>query len=141
MRLEYFHMDVFSCTPYGGNSLPAFPDASGLNTDQMLRLTQELRHFEAIFLEPTQQASKVRARVFDLFEELPFAGHPLIGAAAILHYTSGHAQQQIWQIELPGKAVSVTTEQTEYGYTGWLDQGTPDFLGEVTERDLFARAV
>jgi trans-2,3-dihydro-3-hydroxyanthranilate isomerase len=140
MSLEYFHVDVFSRTPYGGNSLPVFPDASGLNAEQMLRLTQEMRHFEAIFLEPMHQANRVHARVFDLFEELPFAGHPVIGAAATLHSTSGHAESQTWQIELPGKIVSVTTEQTEYGYTSWLDQGGPEFLGTVTERDLFAGA-
>ena len=140
MSLEYFHVDVFSRTPYGGNSLPVFPDASGLNAEQMLRLTQELRHFEAIFLEPTHQANRVRARVFDLFEELPFAGHPVIGAAATLHALSGRAEPQTWQIELPGKVVSVTTEKTEAGYTGWLDQGMPDFLGMVTQRDLFAGA-
>jgi trans-2,3-dihydro-3-hydroxyanthranilate isomerase len=52
MSLEYFHMDVFSHTPYSGNSLPVFPDASGLNAEQMFCLTQELRHFEAIFLLP-----------------------------------------------------------------------------------------
>lgn len=140
MSLEYFHMDVFSRTPYGGNSLPVFPDGSGLNAEQMLCLTQELRHFEAIFLEPTGNANTVRARVFDLFEELPFAGHPVIGAAAVLHYTSGRTEPQIWRIELPGKVVSITTEQTEQGYAGLLDQGTPEFLGLVTERDLFARA-
>jgi trans-2,3-dihydro-3-hydroxyanthranilate isomerase len=140
MSLEYFHVDVFSRAPYRGNSLPVFPDASGLNAEQMLCLTQELRHFEAIFLEPTHQANTVRARVFDLFEELPFAGHPVIGAAAALHHTSGCAEPQIWRIELPGKVVSITTEQTEHGYTGLLDQGTPEFLGMVTERDLFARA-
>jgi trans-2,3-dihydro-3-hydroxyanthranilate isomerase len=116
MSIEYLHIDVFSRAPYRDNSLPMFPDASGLNAEQMLRLTQELRHFEAIFLEPTHQANTVRARVFDLSEELPFAEHPVIGAAA-LHYTSGCAQPQTWRIELPGKVVSITTEQTEYGYT------------------------
>ena len=49
--LEYTHVDVFSEHPYGGNSLPVFPDAGGLTADQMLSITQELRHFEAIFLE------------------------------------------------------------------------------------------
>lgn len=140
MSLEYLHMDVFSRAPYRGNSLPVFLDASGLNAEQMLCLTQELRHFEAIFLEPTPQANMVRARVFDLCEELPFAGHPVIGAAVALHHTSGRVEPQTWRIELPGKAVSITTERTEYGYTGLLDQGMPEFLGVVPERDLFARA-
>lgn len=140
MSLEYFHMDVFSRAPYGGNSLPVFPDASGLNAEQMLRITQELRHFEAIFLESTDQLNRVRARIFDLFEELPFAGHPVLGAAAVLHYTSGRAEPQTWQIDLSGRVVSVTTEQTGHGYAGLLDQGMPEFLGVVTERELFAHA-
>lgn len=140
MSLEYFHVDVFSRAPYCGNSLPVFPDASGLTTRQMFCLTQELRHFEAIFLEPSTGVNTVRARIFDLREELPFAGHPVLGAAAILHHTSGRGTAQTWQIELPGKVVSITTERTRYGYTGLLDQGTPEFLGVVTERELFARA-
>jgi len=140
MSLEYFHVDVFSHTPYSGNSLPVFPDASGLNAEQMLRITRELRHFEAIFLEPTDHANTVRARVFDLFKELPFAGHPIIGAAAVLHSASARTEPQVWHVELPGKIVNITTEHTGHGYFSMLDQGTPEFLGTVTERDLFARA-
>ena len=93
-NLEFMHVDVFSRTPFNGNSLAVFPNSSALSTDQMLRITQELRHFETIFLEPTEQPDRVRARVFDLVEELPFAGHPIIGAAAVLHALSGAAGSQ-----------------------------------------------
>lgn len=134
MKLEYHHVDVFTRQPYAGNSLPVFLDARGLSGREMLRITQELRHFEAIFLEPTPHAAVVRARVFDLFEELPFAGHPVIGAAAALHHASGHRQGCRWRVELPNKTVSVTTERTADGYFGMLDQGTPEFLGRI-ERD------
>src|SRR5690349_19912572 len=120
MSLAYFHIDVFSHTPYSGNSLPVFPDDSGLSAEQMLRITQELRHFEAIFLEPTDQVNTVRARVFDLFEELAFAGHPIIGAAAVLHRISRLAEPQTWRIELPAKVVSITTERTGRGFAGLL---------------------
>lgn len=140
MSLEYLHVDVFSHTPYSGNSLAVFPNASGLTAEQMLRITQELRHFESIFLEPTDRSNTVRARIFDLFEELPFAGHPSIGAAAVLHHASALPQPQTWRIELPDKIVSVTTERTEHGYFGMLDQGAPEFLGVVTERQVFAHA-
>ncbi len=138
--LEYTHVDVFSQHPYGGNSLPVFPDAGGLTAEQMLRITQELRHFEAIFLEPTTVANTVRARVFDLFDELAFAGHPVIGAAVMLHQASGVPAAQIWQIELPGKVVRVTTTRTSRGYYGLLDQGAPEFLGVVDRREEFSRA-
>jgi PhzF family phenazine biosynthesis protein len=129
MSLEYRHVDVFSPRPYSGNSLPVFVDARGLSADQMLRITQELRHFEAIFLEPVAQPGTVRARVFDLFEELPFAGHPVIGAAAVLHDSSRRADRCAWNVELPGKNVSVVTERTATGFYGLLDQGAPEIVG------------
>ena len=142
MPLDYMHVDVFTSAPYSGNSLAVFLDAPGLSAGQMLRITQELRHFESIFLEPTADTNTVRARVFDLFEELPFAGHPIIGAAAALHYASQHPDAQTWRFELASKTVSVTTERTARGsgYSGWLDQGAPEFLGTVAERDPWVEA-
>src|SRR6185312_2018181 len=140
MSLDYLHVDVFSSVPCSGNSLAVFPDARGLSAAQMQRITQELRHFETIFLEPTADTNTVRARIFDLFEELPFAGHPVIGAAATLHHASGRQEAQTWRFELASKTVSVVTERAGSGYSGWLDQGTPEFLGTVDERDPWARA-
>jgi trans-2,3-dihydro-3-hydroxyanthranilate isomerase len=130
-NIRFVHVDVFSQSPFGGNSLPVFPDARGLSFEQMLRITQEMRHFEAIFIEPTQQQGTVRARIFDLFEELPFAGHPIIGAAAVLHERSGLDGTQSWQFELPAKTVEITTDVTAGGYSGLLDQGAPEFLGSL----------
>lgn len=129
MSLEYRHVDVFSPRPYSGNSLPVFADSRGLSAEQMLRITQELRHFEAIFLERTEEPGTVCARIFDLFEELPFAGHPVIGAAAVLHDATGRADPCTWNFELPGKSVSVVTERTTTGFFGLLDQGTPEIAG------------
>jgi trans-2,3-dihydro-3-hydroxyanthranilate isomerase len=140
MRLDYRHVDVFSQRPYGGSSLPVFLDSRGLSTSQMQQITQELRHFEAIFLEPTDDRSHVRARVFDLFEELAFAGHPIIGAGAVLHHLSGNGGRCEWRVELPSKTVTITTERTPSGYFGMLDQGRPEFLGPVAAADWIAQA-
>ena len=123
MNLAYSHVDVFSQSPFGGNSLPVFPDARDLSAEQMLRITQEMRHFEAIFLEQASQPATVHARIFDLFDELPFAGHPIIGAAAVLHKRSGACGAQSWRFQLPGKTVDITTEVTAGRYSGLLDQG------------------
>lgn len=138
MSLAYIHVDVFSERPFSGNSLPVFPDAHALSGEQMLRITQEMRHFEAVFLQPTDQPGTVRARIFDLLDELPFAGHPIIGAAAVLHQRSGVCGAHSWQFQLPSKRVEVTTEVTSAGYTGLLDQGPPDFLGPVHDRGQIA---
>jgi trans-2,3-dihydro-3-hydroxyanthranilate isomerase len=140
VNLAYSHVDVFSQTPFGGNSLPVFPDARDLSAEQMLRVTQEMRHFEAIYLQPTDQPGAVRARIFDLFNELPFAGHPIIGAAAVLHQRSGAAGTQSWRFQLPSKTVEITTKVTAERYSGWLDQGTPEFLGSMDDRSQVARA-
>ena len=138
--IEYIHVDVFSRTPYAGNSLPVFPEAIGLSARQMLHITQELRHFEAVFLERVGEPNRVRARIFDLFEELPFAGHPIIGAAAVLHHASGRTETQTWCVELTSKNVDIISERTANGYFGLLNQGTPEFFGVVDTRELFARA-
>jgi trans-2,3-dihydro-3-hydroxyanthranilate isomerase len=139
-KIGYSHVDVFSQLPFGGNSLPVFPDARGLSSEQMLRITQEMRHFEAIFLEPTDQPGTVRARIFDLFDELPFAGHPIIGAAAVLHEQSGLGGAHSWQFQLPGKTVEITTDVTAGAYSGVLDQGAPEFLGLVDDGARVAAA-
>jgi trans-2,3-dihydro-3-hydroxyanthranilate isomerase len=140
MLLEYTHVDVFSERPYTGNSLPVFADSRGLSTGQMQQITKELRHFEAIFLEPTHDPGLVRARVFDLFEELAFVGHPIIGAAAVLHRSANRETRCEWTVELPAKTVTVTTERTAAGYFGMLDQGTPEFLGTVAAAPWIAEA-
>jgi trans-2,3-dihydro-3-hydroxyanthranilate isomerase len=140
MSLSYRHVDVFSQVPFGGNSLPVFPDARDLNADQMLRITQELRHFEAIFLRPTEREETVGARIFDLLGELPFAGHPIIGAAAVLHERSGASSPHAWKFQLDSRTVEITTEATSTGYYGLLDQGAPVFLGSPERGDSIARA-
>jgi len=140
VSLAYCHVDVFSRLPFGGNSLAVFPDAVDLSAEQMLRVTQELRHFEAIYLRPTDDPGTVRARIFDLFEELSFAGHPIIGAAAVLHRRSGARSEQSWRFQLPGKTVDITTEATAAGYTGLLDQGPAEFLGSIDDRAQVAAA-
>ncbi|MFJ5726103.1 PhzF family phenazine biosynthesis protein [Streptomyces sp. NPDC093149] len=131
MSAAYRHVDVFASAPFTGNSLAVFPEGGSFSYKQMLAITQELRHFESIFLASTETADTYQARVFDLFEELDFAGHPILGAAAVLHEQTGSAGPRRWTFELPRKTVEVTTEPTPSGYSAVLDQGRPQFLGEV----------
>lgn len=143
--LDYVHVDVFATAPFHGNSLPVFLLTDALTTRQMLQVTQELRHFEAIFLQPTSREQTWRARVFDLSAELPFAGHPLLGAAAVLHRAATEASStgtrvQSWQIELPSRTVHLATQETGPGYHAVLDQGRPQFLGVVADTVAVAHA-
>ncbi|MGW1616660.1 PhzF family phenazine biosynthesis protein [Streptomyces sp. NPDC002285] len=136
--MHYHHVDVFTGLPYSGNSLAVFPDAAGLSRPQMQRITQELRHFESIFLTPdkTPGNSGWQARVFDLIEELDFAGHPVIGAGCVLHALHGAGEDETWMLRLKARTVEVTTRRLGTGrYASVLDQGRAAFLGRPEPSD------
>ncbi|MGQ0560411.1 MAG: PhzF family phenazine biosynthesis protein [Gemmatimonadota bacterium] len=84
MKLEYHLLDVFTRTPFGGNQLAVFPDADDLSDDVMQVIARELNLSESIFLGPLMPDGRVRARIFTPAMELSFAGHPTVGAGALL---------------------------------------------------------
>ena len=89
VAVTYHHVDVFSAVAYAGNSVAVIIDPPPLTATQMALITRELRHFETVFVQTGPAGGQARARVFDLAEELDFAGHPVLGAAAVLHQTTG----------------------------------------------------
>jgi PhzF family phenazine biosynthesis protein len=136
-----FHLvDVFAPGPYNGNSVTVFVDPPPLSGEQMLRITQEMRHFESIFLFPTDRGPRAwDARVFDLVEELGFAGHPVLGAAAVLHSLLGEQQSDEWQFRLSARPAQATTRRKAPGrYDALLDQGRPEFLGSSADAERSA---
>ncbi|WP_374471687.1 PhzF family phenazine biosynthesis protein [Phenylobacterium sp.] len=138
--LAYTHVDVFAPHPYAGNSLPVFLDGSGLVPFQMQAITRELRHFEAVFLTATGIEGTYRARVFDLGDELDFAGHPIIGAAAALHEAGDRGLSAKWTFELAARTVTVETKRGADGFFADLDQGSASFLSEAGDRRAIAQA-
>ncbi|MEU8259150.1 PhzF family phenazine biosynthesis protein [Micromonospora sp. NPDC048999] len=80
--LAYEIVDVFTDRPFAGNPLAVVFGAEGLATEQMQSLALEFNLSETVFvLPPTQVGATYRARIFTPVEELPFAGHPSVGAA------------------------------------------------------------
>lgn len=80
--VEYQLWDVFTDTPFTGNPLAVAIDAPRLDTGQMQQVARELNLSETVFLWPGGDG--VEARIFSPARELPFAGHPTIGAALAL---------------------------------------------------------
>src|SRR5215469_6318030 len=82
---EYVLLDVFTSTPFQGNPLAVVPEAHGLADETMQRLAAEFNLSETVFLlPPSNRAAAAKARIFTPRRELPFAGHPTIGAASVL---------------------------------------------------------
>jgi trans-2,3-dihydro-3-hydroxyanthranilate isomerase len=138
--LEFIHVDVFASGPYSGNPLPVFLGGQSLSPTQMLAITREFRQFEAVFIERTDDSSTVRARVFDLIEELPFAGHPLLGAAATLHHEMNESSQRDWTLIVGNRRVAIRTRCTDSGVEARMDQGRPAFGATVADRNRVAEA-
>src|SRR5947208_3294618 len=83
--LRYEVVDVFTDRPFAGNPLAVVFDADELAGDQMQALAREFHLSETIFvLSPTAAAATYRVRIFTPEAELPFAGHPSVGAAVTL---------------------------------------------------------
>jgi trans-2,3-dihydro-3-hydroxyanthranilate isomerase len=85
MGLDFTLVDVFTDRPFGGNQLAVFTDADGIDERTMQQLAREFNFSETTFvLPPRDPANTCRVRIFTPAEELPFAGHPTIGTAAVL---------------------------------------------------------
>jgi trans-2,3-dihydro-3-hydroxyanthranilate isomerase len=81
---RYLQLDVFTDHAFGGNALAVFPEAEGLSTEDMLKISREMNLSETVFvLKPEEAAVSQnvlrRLRIFTPTREIPFAGHPVVG--------------------------------------------------------------
>ena len=74
---------VFTRDGEGGNHLGVVPDVTGLTRHGMQSIAAELGFSETVFLDWREGGNPI-ARIFTPDSELPFAGHPLVGAAWVL---------------------------------------------------------
>lgn len=127
--MEYYHVDVFSKQPFAGNGLTVVLTDRELDQEFMQRTAQELKQFETIFLKK-MKANQFQARIFTVEEELDFAGHPILGAAAVLHerYFADEKSAEIL-FALNHKEVQVISEKADGCYRCCMNQGMPEFLG------------
>jgi trans-2,3-dihydro-3-hydroxyanthranilate isomerase len=90
MEFAYHTLDVFTTERFGGNPLAVVLDAVGLNSAQMQTIAREFNLSETVFvLPPDSSAHSAKIRIFTPGRELPFAGHPTVGTAALLAMTRG----------------------------------------------------
>jgi PhzF family phenazine biosynthesis protein len=82
MALRYLQMDVFAARPGDGNALGAVLDGERFDSARMQAFAAWTNLSETIFLlPPTVAGADYRVRIFTPCQELPFAGHPSVGAA------------------------------------------------------------
>ncbi|KAJ5860789.1 uncharacterized protein N7529_008099 [Penicillium soppii] len=85
-QLNFVTLDVFTSTPYSGNPLAVVflpeDESKALTQSQKQTIAREFNLSESIFVHPVRENSKRTIDIFTTDCEIPFAGHPTIGAAS-----------------------------------------------------------
>lgn len=81
MTTPFALVDVFHDGPFTGNPLAVVRGGGNLGTEAMQAITRWFNLSETVFLlPPSVPGADYHARIFTLDRELPFAGHPTLGA-------------------------------------------------------------
>ena len=118
-RRRYRVLDVFTDTAYGGNPLALLPEAEGLTEKQMQQIAREFNLSETAFIRPPRNRGEThRLRVFTPTRELPFAGHPTIGAALALAEEGWDKSELVFGQGIGPVRVSLRAQKQ--GRSAWL---------------------
>lgn len=80
MKRRFKQVDVFSAKPFMGNPVAVVLDCADLTAQDMQRIARWTNLSETTYVLPPEQGGDYRVRIFTPVSELPFAGHPTIGA-------------------------------------------------------------
>jgi PhzF family phenazine biosynthesis protein len=105
-----------------GNALCVFEDGAGLSDERMQALALQFNLSETTFLFPSAIAT-ARVRIFTPSFEMPFAGHPTLGTAHVVHALRGAAPGSA-AVTLEMKAGVIAVDSTD-GTTWTLQANAP----------------
>jgi trans-2,3-dihydro-3-hydroxyanthranilate isomerase len=147
--VEWSQLDVFAEQRLQGNMLAVIHDATGLSTEEMQAIARETNLSETCFILPGSEAEEkkngIKVRIFTTQEELPFAGHPTLGAASWLwmHHPRAQGADEI-SLNLPVGKIPVRftrPNSTDRGVFAEMEQRDPEFLKVLHEPDGVASAL
>jgi trans-2,3-dihydro-3-hydroxyanthranilate isomerase len=120
---RYVLADVFTDTPLQGNGLAVFTDAREIPERSLQPLAREMNLSETVFVYPPEKGGHARIRIFTPMDELPFAGHPVLGTAFVL---AAPLQLPEIGLETGMGTIPVRLEREEDRIAfGWMTQPVP----------------
>jgi trans-2,3-dihydro-3-hydroxyanthranilate isomerase len=119
----YTVLDVFTDTPLAGNPLAVFTAGEEIPSRLMQAVARELNLSETIFLLPGDDESDATVRIFTPAAELPFAGHPTLGAAFVVGGEEGAASGRDFVRLRTGVGVIEVTLTREHGEIVYGEMG------------------
>jgi trans-2,3-dihydro-3-hydroxyanthranilate isomerase len=100
MRRRFVTLDVFTDKRFAGNPLAVVLEPDGLDTAAMQTIAREFNLSETVFVQPPEnKAHRAKLRIFTPGRELPFAGHPTVGAAVLLGRLDGGGNERAFILE------------------------------------------
>jgi PhzF family phenazine biosynthesis protein len=134
--MQYYHVDVFSKGPLSGNGLTVLICEHFPKPETMLQITREMKQYETIFLRKLRDC-EYRAKIYTKDEELDFAGHPILGAAAVIHLQQAGKETETILFHLNDKEVVVTSTTVDHlhEYECSMNQGTATTIGQISVPD------
>lgn len=107
-------VDVFTKTRYLGNPLGVItlPSSDALSQEQLQLIAREFNLSEVVFVHPASSSSSTsrKIQIFTSHNELPLAGHPLIGTATYLLQTLG--LKNVTEFDTKGGKVPLSIDET-----------------------------
>ncbi len=101
---RYTLVDVFAARPLEGNLLAVVEDADDLPDSIMATLARRFRLSETSFIQQSPSPTATyRHRIFIIEGEIPFAGHPSLGTAAVWAFRHGLSEADLVQQTLAGE--------------------------------------
>ena len=81
MKKVIYEVNAFSDVPFGGNPAGVVPNATGLNSSQMLEIAREMNLSETAFIFPLEgEESDYEVRFFTPTQEVDLCGHATIAS-------------------------------------------------------------
>ena len=141
--LTFYQADVFTDRPFGGNPVAVVPEAMGLSDRELQQIAREMNLSETVFVfPPTDPAATAKLRIFTPTQEIPFAGHPVLGAFFVLAKlgrlpSKNEATRLLYECNLGSFPLEILAREGEI-LRVVMSQPKPQFLGVVDNlKDLF----
>lgn len=143
MRRRFITLDVFTRRRFAGNPLGMVFDSEGLDTEAMQTIAREIGHPETVFMLPPQDSRhKAAMRIFTPASELPFAGHPTVGAAVGLARASGGGRQNLVIEEQVGPVSCIAEmHDADSGHAEFTLPRLPERAGDLPDAAAMATAL
>ncbi|MEQ8524673.1 PhzF family phenazine biosynthesis protein [Gracilimonas sp.] len=143
--ISFYTIDVFTDQVFSGNQLAVFIEDRSIDDQFKQGLAKELNYSETTFIKPIS-GDKYYCQIFTPEHEIPFAGHPTLGSAAIIYFNY-EEKGEIKLVEKIGEIECSVTQKENFSFSVQTDldldlpirkiKVAPDTINKIIGMDIF----